>query len=61
MTPTLPLSYNHGVPISDPAEYHHTVGALQYLFLTHHDIQFIVKKFSQFLNYRTDVFWTTIK
>ena len=35
MTPTLPPSKNLGTPLSDPSEYRNTVGALQYICLTH--------------------------
>lgn len=48
-------------PFSDSIEYHYTVGALQYLCLTHPHIQFDVTKVSQFLHCLNDAYWTTIK
>ncbi|BBG97003.1 hypothetical protein Prudu_005990 [Prunus dulcis] len=36
------LSISDGDPLPNPTEYHSTVGALQYLTLTHPDIAFAV-------------------
>lgn len=41
--------------------YHNTIGALQYLAITHPDIAFAVNKASQFLQDPRDVHWTALK
>ena len=47
-TPALPLSKNHGNPLSYLIEYCSTIGALQYLCFTCPDIQLVVNKFLSF-------------
>ena len=59
ITPTLPLSKTHGKPLTDPAEYRHTVGALQYLCL---NLTFnLLSTRSQFLYCPTNIHWTNVK
>lgn len=43
------LSNQDATPFSDPTEFHHLLGALQYLTLTHPDIAFMVNHITQFM------------
>jgi hypothetical protein len=44
MSASAPLNKFEGSSLSDPTLYHNTVGALQYLAITRHDIVFAVNK-----------------
>ncbi|RVW58402.1 Retrovirus-related Pol polyprotein from transposon RE1 [Vitis vinifera] len=55
------LSQSDGVSLSDPSEYRHTVGALQYVTLTRPDIAFVVNKACQFMAKPSDVHWMAVK
>lgn len=55
------LSKQDGQPMDNPTLYQRTVGALQYLTLTHSKLAFIVIKFSQFMHASTYVHWKAMK
>ena len=37
---------HNGVPPDDPTKYHQVIASMQYLFLTRHDISFVINKLS---------------
>ncbi|KAG9450552.1 hypothetical protein H6P81_010517 [Aristolochia fimbriata] len=55
------LSKYEGMPLDDSTTYRSTVGALQYLTLTHPDIQYVVNRTCQFQQAPTDVHWSAVK
>lgn len=57
------LPCHDGVAFSDAdaTKYRSTVGALQYLTLTHPDISYSVNKVCQFLQASTETHWTVVK
>ena len=55
------LSAFEGDPIQDVTLYRSTVGALQYLTLTCHDISFTVNKLAQFMHSPKTKHWQSVK
>ncbi|XP_059599270.1 uncharacterized mitochondrial protein AtMg00810-like [Vitis vinifera] len=55
------LSQLNGVPLPNPFEYHRTIGALQYITLTRHDIAFAINKACQFMSKPSGVHWLAVK
>lgn len=55
------LSLHSGVRLSDPTEYRHVVGSLQYLAFTRPDISYTVNKLSQFMHAPTLEHWNAVK
>ncbi|XP_062173574.1 uncharacterized protein LOC133879040 [Alnus glutinosa] len=55
------LSKFDGVPLSDPSEYSHVVGSLQYCTLTRPEIAFVVNQLCQHLQTPTTAHWTAAK
>lgn len=56
-----PLMLNSGSSLSDPTEYRHVVGSLQYLLITRPDIAFAVNKLSQYMHSPTTEHWSFVK
>lgn len=50
-----------GDPFHDPTLYRNTVGALQYILLTHPDLSFFVNRVCQYMHRPTTNHWTAIK
>lgn len=61
MSSTVPFTTSQGVTISDPTSYRATVGSLQYLALTRHDISFAANLFSQFMHAPTSIHEKAVK
>ncbi|KAL6319642.1 hypothetical protein AAG906_020719 [Vitis piasezkii] len=55
------LSLANGEPLFDPTLYRSTIGALQYVTLTHLDISFVVNKACQFMYFPTIAHWCVVK
>jgi hypothetical protein len=55
------LSKFDGVPLSDPSEYCHVVGSLQYCTLSKSEIAFAINQFCQHLQNPTTAYWTAAK
>ncbi|XP_021907431.1 uncharacterized protein LOC110821759 [Carica papaya] len=55
------LKLTDGSPPADGTLYCQTMGSLQYLLLSRHDIVFAVNKLSQFMHSPTTQHWGTIK
>ncbi|KAL9411808.1 hypothetical protein AB3S75_045417 [Citrus x aurantiifolia] len=58
-SPTLMLTSDS--PLSNPTEYRHVVGSLQYLLITRPDIAFAVNKLSQYMHCPTTEHWSFVK
>ena len=62
LIPTSPtLMLTSGSPLSNPTEYRHVVGSLQYLLITRPDIAFVVNKLSQYMHCPTTEHWSFVK
>jgi hypothetical protein len=61
MAASSPLCKYSGVSLTDPTTYRSTIGALQYLSITHPDISFAVNKVSQFMYNPRDTHWSAVK
>ncbi|XP_040986320.1 uncharacterized mitochondrial protein AtMg00810-like [Juglans microcarpa x Juglans regia] len=48
-------------PLPDPSEYRQTIGALQYVTLTHPDIAYLVNQLCQHMQNPTSAHWTAAK
>jgi hypothetical protein len=61
MSTSTSLTAFEGTSFDDPTLYRSTVGALQYLCITHLDISFTVNKLSQFMQKPTIIHWQAVK
>ncbi|KAH0706464.1 hypothetical protein KY289_011540 [Solanum tuberosum] len=61
MCSSVPLRVTDGSPPTDATRYRRTLGKLQYLSLTRHDISYAVNKLWQFMHTPTDEHWKSVK